>query len=247
MATPVWTCNYSSRKCERPVANRLRQNMMSVLPDLTIAAIRTEAAVFAPNISAVEDPKLYRVNNGSVIGRYVEKEFKKHLQERYQFDHGNSTLGVDLPGVRVDIKATCLKKPQSSSSYDSARQKIFGLGHAVLVFAYTKLDDPQTGTGSISVERVVYVEANRTADHRTTKAIQEILDNDGNAEDLASYLLTVNMEIGEADATQLAEELLQMRFITIGYLGVVPAPQWRLNYSVAIANAGKVTGVESIL
>ena len=39
------------------------------------------------------------------------------------------------------MKVTSIKHPQSSSPFESARQKILGLGYSLLIFTYNKNDD----------------------------------------------------------------------------------------------------------
>ena len=53
----------------------------------------------------------------------------------------------DLPSLDVDIKVTSIRQPQSSCPFQSARQKIYGLGYHLLIFVYEKSDNDEAKTG----------------------------------------------------------------------------------------------------
>lgn len=71
---------------------------------------------------------------------------------------GNSASGIDLPELNVDIKVTSIVQPQSSCPFKSARQKIFGLGYSLLVFVYSKTDEPKTRTSTLKIIHTIFVE-----------------------------------------------------------------------------------------
>ena len=95
---------------------------------------------------------------------YLEHKFRAHLDQKYTSAPGNSAIGIDFPELKVDMKVTAIRQPQSSSPFKSARQKIFGLGYSVLVFVYEKQDDPKTNTAVLNILHTVFVEERRTAD-----------------------------------------------------------------------------------
>src|ERR1019366_3899353 len=107
--------------------------------------------------------------------------------DKYSFAGGNSALGIDIPSIGVDIKVTSIKQPQSSCPFKSARQKIYGLGYALLVFVYDKRDDPQTTTGRLNVLHTIFVEASRTADFQTTSGLIRLLANSANKDDILAF------------------------------------------------------------
>jgi len=82
------------------------------------------------------------VTDGKAVGTYLEHKFRLYLRARYAFQEGNSARGIDFPDVGVDLKVTSAQQPQSSCPFSSAKQKVFGLGYALLVFVYHKTDDP---------------------------------------------------------------------------------------------------------
>ena len=158
------------------------------------------------------------------------------------YEEGSSAKGIDFPGLDVDIKITSIKQPQSSCPFKSARQKIFGLGYSLLVFVYEKSDDPQTETGRLNILHTIFIAEYRTADYQTTTGIRQILENDGNEDDLIAFMQDRYLPISDVEAHQLAEELLQ-KPPQIGYLTISNALQWRLQYRRVIEKADNIDGV----
>jgi hypothetical protein len=89
----------------------------------------------------------------------------------------------------VDIKVTSIKQPQSSCPFKSARQKIFGLGYSLIIFVYEKLDDSLNRTARLKIVNTIFVSAERTADFQMTRGIRQILNNQGNKDDLIAFIL----------------------------------------------------------
>jgi len=211
-------------------------------PQLALPMLLQEAARFADLESIYDEPALYGVTDGKAIGTYLEHKFTAHLLTSYVLLPGNSALGIDLPGLEVDIKVTSVRQPQSSCPYRSARQKIFGLGYHLLVFVYSKTDDSINRTGKLEMMHTIFVDKTRTADFQMTRGIIQILENEGNVDDLIAFMMDRNLPVDEIEAQKLAEELLQNP-PEPGYLTISNALQWRLQYSRVIQNAGNVEGV----
>lgn len=76
-----------------------------------------------------------------------------------------------------------------------------------------------------------------------TANLKQILENDGNSEDLVSFMQSRNLPIDEIEAFQIAEELLNGKQLIEGYLTISNALQWRLQYSRVISEAGKTKGI----
>ena len=145
-------------------------------------------------------------------------------------------------GLGVDMKVTSIKQPQSSCPYESARQKIYGLGYSLLVFVYDKSDNPHKATGRLSIMHVVFVEAERTADFQMTTGLVKILNNEGNKDDLIAFMNDKMLPVDEIEASAIADVILE-RPPGIGYLTISNALQWRLQYRRVIDKAGDVPGV----
>ena len=182
------------------------------------------------------------MTDGKAVGTYVEAKFQHHLRSRYEFQLGSAAKGIDFPELNVDLKVTSAKQPQSSCPFRSARQKIFGLGYAVLVFVYEKFDDPATATGRLNFVHTILVEPHRTADFQTTSGIRKILNNAGNLDDLLAFMSERMLPVDDIEARKIAEELLQ-KPPELGYLTISNALQWRLQYSRVIDKAGDVEGI----
>ena len=211
-------------------------------PRLTNETLRAEAAAFTVSESTHEEPSLYGVTDGKAIGTYLEHKFQRNLREKYRYREGSSAKGIDFPELNVDLKVTSVKQPQSSSPFDSARQKVYGLGYSLLVFVYHKTDDNEKLAARLDILHAIFIDASRTADYQTTRGIIDILKNDGNSDDLIAFMNDKNFPIDDVGATQLAEELLQSPPI-LGYLTISNALQWRLQYKRVIDEAGKVNGI----
>ncbi|MBN2561324.1 MAG: restriction endonuclease [Phycisphaerae bacterium] len=211
-------------------------------PQLTVAILRREAARFAKLESSHAETSIFGVTDGKAVGTYFEQKFRAHLRGKYGFSDGSSAKGIDFPELRVDMKVTSIRQPQSSCPFKSARQKIFGLGYSLLVFVYEKEDNEQTRTGILNIQHTIFIEEHRTADFQTTRGILQILENDGNIDDLAAFMTDRNLPLDEIAANKIAEEILRGPPLQ-GYLTISNALQWRLQYRRVIEEAGTVDGV----
>jgi len=214
-------------------------------PPLTIPDLQREARIFAQQESTRKDAALFGITDGKAIGTYLEHRFRAHLQQKYAFETGNSARGIDFPELGVDMKVTSLRQPQSSCPFRSARQKIYGLGYALLVFVYEKTDDLANQTGQLEIVHTIFVEAERTADYQTTTGLLQILENDGNVDDIMAFLYERRLPVDEIQAEKLAEEVMAHP-PSVGYLTISNALQWRLQYRRVIEKAGEVRGLHRI-
>lgn len=214
-------------------------------PPLNIENLLAEAAAFADVESKYDEPALYGVTDGKAVGTYLEHKFRTFLVETYEFDLGNSASGIDFPQLNIDMKVTSIKQPQSSCPYKSARQKIFGLGYGLLIFVYDKFDDHENRTGRLDMKHTIFVEASRTADYQMTRGLNEIIDRDGNEDDVIAFLADKNLPVDDIEAANIARSVLQQRPLQ-GYLTISNALQWRLQYGRVISQAGSVDGIERV-
>lgn len=211
-------------------------------PTLTIEDLCAEAAKFAEIESLYDEPALYGVTDGKAVGTYLEHKFTAYLAANYNSQQGNSALGIDLPLLEVDIKVTSIKQPQSSCPFRSATQKVFGLGYHLLVFVYDKYDDSENRTGRLNMQHTIFIDRSRTADFQTTKGITDILNREGNKDDIIAFIMERNLPVDEIGANQLAERILESP-PNQGYLTISNALQWRLQYSRVIQQAGSISGI----
>ena len=146
----------------------------------------------------------------------------------------------------MDLKATFIRQPQSSSPFRDASQKIYGLGYDLLVIVYEKTDNHETRSACIDVHHALFIDRGRTGDYQTTKGIIRILNRGGNLDDLVAFMEERNLPLDETGRIALAERVVNDR-PQQGYVTVSNALQWRLQYGHAVTNAGEVDGVEDLL
>lgn len=211
-------------------------------PRLTLESLQGEAACFATRESQHSEPSLFGVTDGKAVGTYFEQKFRAYLQSKYQFQQGSSASGIDFPELEVDMKVTSIKQPQSSCPFKSARQKVYGLGYSLLIFAYDKTDDSRRRTGRLDIQHTIFVARERTADFQTTTGIRHLLENQGNKDDLLAFFQERMLPMDSIEAERLADELL-LEPPEIGYLTISNALQWRLQYRRVIDQASAVSGI----
>lgn len=214
-------------------------------PPLTIETLCTEAATFAEVETKYDEPALYGVTDGKAVGTYLEHKFVAHLVAGYEFPKGNSASGIDIPNLGVDIKVTSIKQPQSSSPFKSARQKIYGLGYHLIIFVYEKNDDDVARTGRLDMAHTIFVDKSRTADFQMTRGLIDIIEQDGNDDDIVAFLQDKNLPVDEIEARNIAEAVLTEP-PQLGYLTISNALQWRLQYKRVINKAGNISGIHRI-
>ena len=209
---------------------------------LTIENLCAEAARFAEIESLYDESTLYGVTDGKAVGTYLEHKFTAYLAQTYSYQPGNSASGIDIPALEVDIKVTSIKQPQSSCPFKSATQKVFGLGYHLLIFVYDKYDDPINRTGRLDMQHTIFVHKSRTGDFQTARGIIDILNRDGNKDDIIAFIMERNLPVDEIGADQLADKILELP-PNQGYLTISNALQWRLQYSRVIQQAGSTSGI----
>jgi hypothetical protein len=214
-------------------------------PALTIDILIAEAALFSAAESTHDEPALFGVTDGKAVGTYLEHKFTACLMDKYSFAGGNSAMGIDIPSLDVDIKVTSIKQPQSSCPFKAARQKIYGLGYSLIVFVYDKSDDATHQTGRLDIKHTIFVEKEYTGDYQMTRGLREIIERDGNADDLVAFMQDKNLPVDDIEASNIATELLANKPLQ-GYLTISNALQWRLQYGRVIQQAGTVAGIRRI-
>ncbi len=212
---------------------------------LTIQLMKSEATEFARIESSHLEPSLFGVTDGKAVGTYLEHKFQAYLHTKYEYIEGSSAEGIDFPELSVGMKVTSIRQPQSSCPFKSARQKVFGLGYNLLVFVYEKIDNQVTHTGCLNIHHTVYVDQARTADYQTTSGLLNIIENNGNMDDVLSFFAERMLPLDEIQAQSLAQEVLNTP-PQVGYLTISNALQWRLQYGRVIQQAGAVLGIDAL-
>jgi hypothetical protein len=215
------------------------------MPKLTIQTLHNEAAAFSASQSKTPEKSLFGVTDGKAVGTFLEHKFRDHLKSRYQFDEGSSASGIDFPSLLVDMKVTSIRQPQSSCPFKSARQKVYGLGYSLLVFVYDKVDDSRKKTATLNILHTIFVEAIRTADFQMTRGLLQILENEGNKDDLVAFMHDKLLPTVDDEIDKLAEEIINNP-PALGFLTISNALQWRLQYNRVIERAGMEQGILAI-
>lgn len=213
---------------------------------LTLDGIKSAAREFLTEISLKPIRHLKGVTDGKAVGTHVEHAFHVFLSERYSYSPGSAASGIDMPELGVDLKVTSIRQPQSSCPFRDATQKVYGLGYHLLVFVYEKVD---TKAGAVlTFHHAVFVDKERTADFQTTKGISEILERDGNIDDVRAFLEDRMLPLDEIGRSALAEQIVKNPPLQ-GYLTISNALQWRLQYSrvISMSEAKITSGVEKLL
>ena len=205
---------------------------------LTIKAMKEEATAFVRELSTQPIAELYNASDGKAVGTYVEHAFKDRLSQRYQYEHGNSANGLDLPSINTDIKVTSIARPQSSSPFKNAWQEIGGMGYNLMVFVYEKKNDPQTRTSILDFKNAIFIDKSRTSDYRLTKSIREValdkaMSDAVKADEIESILINKQLPVDDATRRNWAEKLVHEPPVQ-GAVTISNALQWRLAYNWAI-------------
>jgi hypothetical protein len=91
----------------------------------------------------------------------------------------------------------------------------------------------------------VYINAERTADFQMTRGLRNILENEGNKDDLMAFMLDRNLPVDEIELSNIADEILLNPPLQ-GILTISNALQWRLQYARAIDLAGQEEGIIAV-
>jgi hypothetical protein len=221
---------------------------MPTKPTLSIDLLTKEARSFCLKESRTDYPSLFGVTDGKAVGTFIEHKFQSVLSDKYSCEIGSSANGIDMPAkdLNADIKVTSIKQPQSSCPFRDARQKIYGLGYNLLVFVYSKSDDPGRKVARLDFVSCSFISDNRTADYQTTRALRQMIENKANADDVIAYLTDRNLPADEITMTKLANEVLAQP-PEQGYLTISNALQWRLQYGRVVDLDESVSGIVPIV
>lgn len=154
-------------------------------------------------------------------------------------------LTIDFPELNIDMKVTRITQPQSSCPYKSAEQKIYGLGYSLIVFVYEMIKNSKNKTVTLNILHTIFIEKEHTADYQMTTSILDILENNGNQDDVFALLIDKNLPVDDTGANRIAQEILNNP-PKVGYLTISNALQWRLQYKRALELAGEVDGIRRI-
>ena len=210
---------------------------------LTITKLKKEAELFSKHESNITHNHLIGVSDGKSVGTYIEQKFEEYLKDKYEITIGSSAKGIDLPddNINTDIKVTSIKKPQNSSPFRNIEQKIYGLGHNLLIFIYEKTDI--NNKCYLDFKHCIFLEAEKTGDYTLTKTLRKMIELKAGTDDIVEILHANNVPGDIEELKVLANKILSNP-PKQGYLTISNAFQWRLRYSNVINNYEKLNEKE---
>ena len=176
---------------------------------LTREALVLVAKTFCLDQSKAAHTELFGVTDGKAVGTYVEHLLQALILEQFDIAGGSSAKGIDLPAINTDIKVTSVKQPQSSCPFKSAREKIYGLDYNLLLFVYDKKNDPKKKAAMLNFVCCALIEQTRTADYQTTRLLRDILQRNGNRDDVFGFLTERHPSDDEDSLLELAGEVIE--------------------------------------
>ncbi len=209
---------------------------------LTLEKLVDEAKIFAKQQSNTTHQELLGTNDGKAIGTYIERKFKNYLKKKYNLTIGSSSKGIDLPDshINTDIKVTSIKRPQSSAPFNSIEQKIYGLGHNLLIFVYEKTD--LNYKCYLDFKHIIFITSEHTGDYTLTKKLREMLKSHTSESEIINLLEKKNIPGDENNLKYLAKKIL-VKPPKQGYLTISNALQWRLKYGNIFNSGCELEGV----
>lgn len=204
------------------------------------------AEAFCKQESGKYRKELFGVTDGKAVGTFVEHLFQDYLSKNYEMEVGSSANGLDLPSVNTDIKVTSIKQPQSSCPFKDSKQKIYGLGYNLIVFVYKKVDDTKQKKGMLDFVSCTYIDKSRTADYQTTMGLRQIIENNGNVDDIFAFLNDHKIPADEITLMNMAKDILKNPPV-VGYLTISNALQWRLQYGRIVTLNETIDGISPIV
>jgi hypothetical protein len=91
-----------------------------------------------------------------------------------------------------------------------------------------------------------YIDKARTADYQTTTGIRQIIENNGNADDIFAFLNDHKIPADEVTLMNMAKDILKNP-PHIVYLTISNALQWRLQYGRVVTLSENVEGISTIV
>lgn len=142
---------------------------------LTLNLLLDEALHFSEHESAHPEPTIDGVADGKAIGNDLEHKSQRHLESHDIHAPGDSAVGIDFPGLSVDMKVTSIRRPQSSRPFKNARRKIVGLGYSLLIFIYYKVDNHENRSSPLNIQHTIFVDSPPTADEIEIRRVARAL------------------------------------------------------------------------
>ena len=91
-----------------------------------------------------------------------------------------------------------------------------------------------------------YIDKSRTADYQTTTGLRQIIENNGNVDDIFAFLNDHKIPADEVSLLNMSKDILKNPPV-VGYLTISNALQWRLQYGRIVSLNETVEGISPIV
>jgi len=203
-------------------------------PKLTKKALQKESHAFAARISNIWETWIYNNARSKRLGTFIEDQLELFLREGYEFTKGSSSKGIDFPELLVDVKTTDHRQPQSSAPFSSIREKIFGLGYAVLIFVYRIRKDHEQRKGRLEITGTTFIDAGDTGD---TTLTAKLIDAKAFGQKEVCRVICQEIKRLRIDKKMISHAWIRGLITEVcdneimrGRLTISPALQWRVQY-----------------
>jgi hypothetical protein len=209
--------------------------------------LRAAAEGWAERNHGVRRPELARKERSSKqVGSYLEGELREAIETGFGRElGGNAAEGVDIQGIRVDIKTTRITQPQSSAPVKSGAEPACGLDCHLLLLVYDLDEAGNPDAPKLQVASLTFIPRWMTTDHRVADRAEilrrKVLDGEVSAVAAATALTS---EFPALDVTpELIELLSGTEPVPRGVTTVSPAFQWRYQYRAVHNEAAEAQGM----
>lgn len=119
------------------------------------------------------------------------------------------------------------------------------MGYNLILFVYKKEDDVTIRKGKLDIVSCRFIDKIRTADYQTTTGLRNIINNNGNQDDIFAFLIDHHIPADEPTLYDMAGEIMKNP-PSIGYLTISNALQWRLQYGRIVSLNEDIVGIVDI-
>ncbi len=117
--------------------------------------------------------------DGKSLGTYIEKLVKAEISRFLSIPiTGSSAVGVDIPELLLNTKATSDRQPQSSEPFDSPYDRVLGSKYDIVVCIYNGREFFAPASPPLRILTAQYLERTEVADNKlcaTAKLLQQLV------------------------------------------------------------------------
>lgn len=211
------------------------------------AKLKAAAEAWARDNDGKRRPELARRERSSKqVGSYLEAELREAIESEFGRSlGGNAAKGVDIVGIRVDIKTTRITQPQSSAPVRTRAEPALGLDCHVLLLVYDLNDDGNPDAPMLDIASISFIPRWMTTDHRVAARMRDLREQVRAGEvGAVAAAETLTKEFSAIDTTaELIAVLAGDEPVPRGVTTVSPAFQWRYQYRAIHNEAAEARGL----